>query len=216
MKIVKERLDLQSKLERLWSDERFSNGYSTPAVRELIEVYWWALYLNPCDYRGEMRRRSGRSPSGFSPWIRSVYRADAPRWEPDLRTGFGCDVELPRAKRPCGRGGASSRVTDPSTGEWRIITRCRSHGGYNAPEFIAERSLDKASIPIPHPNRGGVLPSYIRASNWPALYAAARPGWTPPAVGIIADDWPVMMRVVGDPLPSVGRSDLRLIPGGAS
>ena len=38
----------------------------------------------------------------------------------------------------------------------------------------------------------------------------------PPAVGIVADDWPVMEKVIGEPLPRLTKADLRLIPGGAA
>ena len=44
----------------------------------------------------------------------------------------------------------------------------------------------------------------------------ARPGWEPPAVGIVADDWPVMERVIGEPRPQLTKADLRLIPGGVA
>ena len=211
---VKAKLDVFGRLERLWADERFNNGHSTPDVRAFIETYWWAKLANPDAWWAEMHRLAGRERGDY--WARSIYREDAPRWEPDEERRFGCDVMLPIAKRPCGRSGASERVTDPETGQWRMLTRCGKHGGWNAPEFLAERLLDKTRIPKPHPNRGGMLPSYIRANNWPDLYAVARLQWEPPAVGIVADDWPVMERVIGEPLPRLTKADLRLIPGGAA
>lgn len=217
---VKARLATYAKIERLRSDERFINGHSTPAVREFIEAYWWAKITHPDDWWSEMHRATGNADPmqrGRYGWARRIFREDAPRWEPEEpRRGYGCDVLLPRAGRPCGRSGVSGRVTDPATGEWRIVTRCPRHGGYTSSEFVAERSLDKSRTPKPHPNRGGLLPSYIRATNWPDLYADARPRWEPPAVGIVADDWPVMERVIGTPMPKLDKAALRLIPGGAS
>lgn len=32
----------------------------------------------------------------------------------------------------------------------------------------------------------------------------------------VADDWPVMEKVIGEPLPRLTKADLRLIPGGAA
>lgn len=213
---VKARLNAYAKLDRLWTDERFNNGHSTPEVRAFIEAYWWAKIHNADDWWAEMHHLAGRERGGY--WARSIYREDAPRWEPDDRKSgvYGCDVMLPIAKRPCGRSGTTGRVTDPATGQWRILTRCGKHGGWSAPEFLAEDRLDKSLLPKPHPNRGGMLPSYIRVNNWPDLYASARPGWEPPAVGIVADDWPVMERVIGEPRPQLTKADLRLIPGGVA
>ncbi len=214
---VKTKLAIFAKLDRLWSDERFNNGHSTPEVRTFIELYWWAKLSKPDDWWAEMHRLAGRKQAEY--WARMIYREDAPRWEPSgLRSHVHrtCDVMLPIAKRPCGRSGTTGRVTDPQTGQWQMLTRCGKHGGWNAPEFLAERLLDKTRIPKPHPNRGGMLPSYISANNWPDLYAVARPQWEPPAVGIIADDWPVMERVIGESMPKLSKADLRLIPGGGA
>lgn len=211
---VKARLNAYARLDRLWADERFTSGHSTPEVRAFIEAYWWAKAHQPDDWWAEMHRLAERKREDR--WALRIYRADAPRWEPDEERRFGCDVMLPIAKRPCGRSGASERVTDPETGKWRILTRCGKHGGWNAPEFLAERRLDKSLLPKPHPNRGGMLPSYIRANNWPDLYLSARHGWEPPAVGIVADDWPVMEKVIGEPMPKLTKADLRLIPGGVA
>lgn len=212
---VKARLALSADLERLWTDERFTNGHSTTDVREFIEAILWALALDGDLWRDGMRARSGRGDT-WSAWAQRIYREDRPRWEPPSRKTWRCDVMLPIAKRPCGRPGVSGRVTDPNTGQWQIITRCTKHGRYSAAEFLREAALDRDKLPKPHPNRGGILPSYIRASNWPDLYRSVDSRWEPPAVGIVADDWPVMERVIGEPMPKLSKAGLRLIPGGVA
>jgi hypothetical protein len=75
--------------------------------------------------------------------------------------------------------------------------------------YARERSL--TNVPEPMPNSGGLLPCYIRANNWPDVYVWADASWTPPYVGICADDWPVMAKVAKPPMTKV---TLSAIDGG--
>jgi hypothetical protein len=119
-----------------------------------------------------------------------VFSDDAPRYEPP-RGDSRESCEAPGVRKPaCGRRGyLSFRVTNPVDGTWRMARYCARHEAEAQAARTAERVLRASgTLPEPRPNRGGLLPCYVRW-NWEERYAQARPGWKPPAAGICADDW---------------------------
>lgn len=215
---TKAKLALHARLEQLWSDERFTDGRKQGAdLREFITAYLWAAYEGATgdELWESMRKRIVRSEQQF--YLRSIYTADLPRYEPvSFRQGDrwpGCPVPKTRgvnAGKPCGKRGRSSfRVTDPETGEWSMVTYCTAHKAIGEQASAAERAL--VNVPEPLPNTGGLLPSYIKAADWPDMYAAVAHDWKPPYVGIVADDWPVLAKAVEAP---VERFALKAIDGG--
>ncbi|NHI19916.1 hypothetical protein H9L10_03630 [Phycicoccus endophyticus] len=228
---VKSRLDFFDRLDALRSDERFTNGHSTLAVRNFIETYWWCRWHSDSHDEawerlctpGVLARAYGRGQTrdkvSVQIAISRVYSDDAPRWEPETLDSWagGCEHTLaagPRKGDRCGRHASiSGRINHPD-GTWRIGQWCSTHRGEHASAWAESRRLAALDLPQPTPNRGGLLPVYIRANNWPDLYAAHSPGWAPPAVGINADDWPGMERVIAHAEPE--RPALRLIPGGVA
>lgn len=204
---VKAAMAYAAAMDRLYADARFADGRDNgPELRGLIAAYTtlglhghtkgrWEAAVAAC--------ATGRF-TGVGWWVGSVIRADAPRFEPPRQNRWGCNVPKtrgPNVGKPCGKSGTTFRVTDPATGEWSLATYCRAqHHAEGQAAYAAERAL--TGVPEPMPNVGGLLPSYLPAGNWPDLYAQARHGWTPPYVGIIADQWPVMAKVA---TPPVGR-----------
>ena len=167
--------------------------------------------------------------------LRKLIASDAPRWEPppehDVHFSLACcDAPMIRRGGSCGHHPAPLRaqVTDPADGTWRIATFCNRHLEHARKAQAAEKELRAAGpLPVPPPNTGGLLPCYLPSWDWTRLYAKhAAYDWQPPAVGIRADDWPVLARVAGhappklDLLPGDGEDAavaggpvLRLVPG---
>lgn len=212
---TKAKLALHNRLERLWGDPRFVDGRERGEdLREFITAWFWARYEHGTvqdavwkSLRARIRR------SGDQHYLWGLYRADAPRFEPSWEAYRRCEVPKtrgPNTGEPCGRAnGTTFRVTNPATGEWRLATFCRQHDEHGRAARAAEQAL--VNVPEPLPNTGGLLPSYIGASNWPDMYAGARRGWKPPYVGIVADDWPVLAKATTAP---VGKLGLTVIEGG--
>lgn len=207
---VKAALTLADKLERLWADDRFADATRT---REFINA-WLITRYGMADhdeaFRETLRRLGGRDHQWWG-----IVREDAPRFD-GLKGASKfrrCPVPKtrgPRAGEPCGGSPArQSRVTDPQTGEWTYQGWCRQHEQHWRTMCAREKAL--TNVPEPLPNAGGLLPCYIRANNWPDLYVWAMSHWTPPYVGICADDWPVMAKVAKAPLTKVA---LTAIDGG--
>jgi hypothetical protein len=203
---VKESLRLTAVLERLWADDRFDA--SQRKTRDFINA-WLITRYGISDHDEafkETLRRTGNDRQ-FGWW--SLVRGDAPgyHWKGPQR--WGCAIPKtrgPNTGKPCGKSGRSFRVTDPATGEWDVRTYCSQHKHEGDRMWARERAL--TNVPEPMPNHGGLLPCYIRASNWPDLYAWADSSWKPPYVGICADDWPVMGKVATAPLTKVTLSAL--------
>lgn len=203
---TKARLDLTANLDRLWADERFIDGRPRGTeLREFITAFWITKWQIGDHHKAiaEARRRtcSVRAHQGTKwPW-RWLLEADAPRFEPRDLSSWVCQTiktRGPKAGEPCGRpGGICHRVTDPETGEWAIRRWCNAHR--NEGDLLWARERELSSVPEPLPNVGGLFPSYLKASNWPDLYASARPSWKPPYVGIVADDWPILAKTADPP-----------------
>jgi len=136
-------------------------------------------------------------------YLRSAIGEDAPRFEPPpgpkSRDGYGAACEAPMVRRdgPCGvRGSYQARITDPATGRWRIGAWCGRHRDAYDQAWTAEQLRRKAgTFPEPAPNTGGLLALYHPSRAWPDLYAWARAGWEPPALGLNPNDWPVLDKV---------------------
>lgn len=147
--------------------------------------------------------------------IRSIIRKDCPRFEPpDPNSAWHavlCEAPMIRREGPCGqRASEAFRLTDPVTGHWRMAGGCSRHREWGRELHRLELERYRAGVlPEPIPNRGGLAPTHFRAS-WPDLYAWADPNWTPPKVGIVAADWPVLAQVQAH-----ARPDFTAIPGGA-
>lgn len=230
---VKSRLAFFDRIDRLRADERFSNGHGTPQTRDFIETWWWCrwqtttheeaweLISTPGVLRSRYGRRSTEDRLSVHAAITGVYYDDAPRWEPENFGGrgtLGCEHTLhsgPRRGQRCGKSYRRAGRVEHADGTWHVSAWCGAHESIGQTAFAESRRIAATPRPEPTPNRGGLLPVYIRANNWPDLYAAHSPGWKPPAVGINADDWPVMERVLSHvELAQPERPALRLIPGG--
>lgn len=198
---TKRVLRLHSDIARVMSDGRFDRRRHGAELRHFIVSYFWASF--ECRDSDERWKRvlqlSGLSDRRDVEYaLRQLFAYDAPRYEPESLFGYPVCKELmqrgPRAGDECGKHSTfSTRVTDLSTGEWEMQGWCSNHRRLG--ELYQQSSRHAPTAPEPLPNTGGLLPGYIRASNWPDLYAAALYGWKPPSVGINADDWPVLAKV---------------------
>jgi hypothetical protein len=203
---VKDSLTLTDKLTKLWADDRFTEA---TRVRDFINAWLITRYDLPHDeaFKETLRRLGDR---GHAWW--GTVRDDAPRFDGMLGASKfrRCPVPKtrgPYAGEPCGRSFArQTRVTNPATGEWTYQGWCRQHEQHWRTMAARERTL--TNVPEPLPNRGGLLPCYIPASNWPDVYVWAMSHWKPPYVGICADDWPVMAKAAKAPLTKVALSAL--------
>lgn len=205
---VKASLALTATLERLWADDRFSE---VPNVRGFINTWLITRYsISDHDeaFQETLRRLGAERRYGW----RVIVADDAPRFDGLLNSDRfrRCPVPKtrgPHAGEPCGKSPARSlRVTDTTTGEWTYQGWCRQHESHWRTMAAREKYL--TNVPEPLPNRGGLMPCYIRASNWPDVYVQAMSHWTPPYVGIVADDWPVMAKVAKAPLMKVALTAL--------
>lgn len=202
---TKRILRLHTNLAGVMADKRFSDGRRMGTeVRAFIIAVLWARFDEPDKQLqwarvGELAGYTSGRPHFAGHRYREMLRADAPRYEPldYFRSDAACPVPMmrgPRTGDPCGkRGTRSFRVTDPETGEWNIAGWCTRHLDEANTAWGAEQA--GAPYPEPVPNMGGLLPGYIHATNWPELYEHARPGWKAPALGIDANDWPVLAKV---------------------
>lgn len=209
---MKRMLTARDMISRAYTDTRFDVDHNTRKVRTLAVTTLWMMYVErppSAEFWNRVRMIMGLTSIGF----KLLIAADAPRYEPpDLHTRTGCLAPKARGGGVCGRSPQTTfQVTDPETGRWRLAGFCFRHRDYGDQVHRAERAVDASSIPEPVPNTGGLLPCYIglRGGGWPDLYAWASSGWKPPAVGIRADDWPVMEKVVAAKPPA-----LRVIIGG--
>jgi len=206
---TKRILRLHTNIARLMTDDRFLDGREHGLeLRSFVMSWWWSGFELPAGEQDARWERClalmGRRLDEAYWWVQSLWRADRPRFDPDHGrperwARVRCCVPLVRGPRKgdlCGQAWASQvRVTEPVSGEWRVVGYCRRHAAEGAAARAkAEPATGVAREPVP--NVGGLLPCYVRASNWPDLYAGAQPGWKPPELGINADDWPTLAKVV--------------------
>lgn len=200
-------LRLHTQLARVMADGRFSDGRRKGAeLRAFIIAYHWARFEggDQDDQWERTRELAGLTGNRDDGWkLRQLYGADAPRFEPVGQEPWHrptCPVPMlagPRTGEPCGKTGTLTfRRTDPVTGEWVNVGYCTRHKDIGDREYHRQRQQQAACpAPTPVPNTGGLLPCYIRATNWPDIYTDACCGWKPPPVGLAADDWPVLVKV---------------------
>jgi len=217
-KSITNRAKAFDQIERLWADGRFTTMSSRDGdeLREFITVFllmqargekitWQRLYD---------RLTAGRYRAQLGWWHRGILRADLPRYAPvDPPNYRQCPVPKTRGKnagKPCGRSYVvSHRITDPETGEWQLMGWCRDHEPHGRILIAREKAL--TDVPEPLPNTGGLLPSYLPNYDWQVMYERIDERWTPPYVGIVADDWPVLARTQTAP---VGKPSLTSLDGG--
>lgn len=185
---------------RVWNDQR-----ATPLVRELLLALAWITERDPA-YRDPERTRRERTRHvwqqarrmlGHDALGRARYKEaiaqDAPRYEPtDTWANAVCEAPRVRSRiaAVCGRRASLQHHVverDLRTG-WQVDHWfCSRHRDHAARVRAQVRAAGEP--PEPLPNTGGLLPCYFRA-DFASFYAKCRPGWTAPACGICADDWP--------------------------
>lgn len=178
------------RLERLYADRRLEAQQNGDDLRTVLTHLIWIE-----EVEGLADRMADRLDGLISEnrlWL--ALREDRPRFQPD-GDDPSCPVPTPR-KPACGKRWAESfRVTDAATGQWSMAGYCRAHEREARSAYLAELRLRKSvKLPEPTPNMGGLGPSHADI-NWPDMYRWTDPLWKPPAVGIIAADWPTMTRV---------------------
>ena len=94
-------------------------------------------------------------------------------------------------------------VAEKRDGTWQIVNFCRHHEDYACQVHAEERRRQGSSLPEPAPNAGGLLPCYFPWRAWEQTYRDAEPGWKVPALGIKADDWPVLAKVTAAEPPKL-------------
>lgn len=204
-------------IDRLWADERFDDGRRYGhELRAFITGYLVARARHgdhKAAFEEALAHVTGRYLGVGHMW-RMLLQEDAPRYTDRSDSRRGCPVVKTRGKyagKPCGRYQSfTARVTNIETGEWTLEGWCRAHEAAYRTMRAREQTL--TNVPEPLPNIGGLLPSYLTATNWPDLYDSACYRWKPPYVGIIADQWPVMAKVATAPLMKVS---LSLVAGGS-
>ncbi|MFC4006567.1 hypothetical protein ACFOY2_05000 [Nonomuraea purpurea] len=196
-------LKVREDVSRAMKDVRFPRPNRWGGdLRMFVVTSIWVLGVERAP-RGQRIRRACEvmGLDNFRFW--ELIRSDLPRYEPHAEPyDAGCVVELPRAKRPCGRSGqVGFQVTNPVDGTWQMARFCSRHREEADAANMAENRRRDAGLPTPLPNRGGLLPCYL-PWDWEKNYRKADGSWTPPAVGIRADDWPVLARVeMANPTP---------------
>lgn len=196
-------LKVREDISRAMKDPRFPPASERGGeLRMFVVTAIWVLGVERAP-RGERIKRVGEVMGLDNRQFWALVREDLPRYEPEPEPyNAGCVVELPRAKRRCGRGMEYGfHVTNPVDGTWQMVSYCSRHREEGRAAHAAERRRREAGLPEPLPNRGGLLPCYL-PWDWAKNYAIASPSWKPPAVGIRADDWPVLARVeMANPTP---------------
>jgi hypothetical protein len=97
---------------------------------------------------------------------------------------------------------------DPRTGWVTAHWFCKRHKDH-ADRVTEQVRAQNEQAPEPIPNTGGLLPCYFKA-DWAKVYERYRPGWTAPAYGLCADDWPAVDNLMVRP---ARHSRLRVIGG---
>ncbi|MFI7644150.1 hypothetical protein [Nonomuraea sp. NPDC049400] len=205
-------LKVREDISRAMRDTRFPPGNHRHAdLRMFVVTAIWVLGVERAP-RGERIKRVCEVMGLDNRQFWELIRSDLPRYEPDPEPyDAGCVVELPRAKRPCGRSlMVGFRVTNPVDGTWQMARFCSRHRQEADAANEAEKRRRDAGLPVPLPNRGGLLPCYL-PWDWAKNYAKADSSWEPPTVGIRADDWPTLAKVeAANPTPP----KLRVMLGG--
>jgi hypothetical protein len=210
---LKQILQVHDHIAKIYADDRFPPpDHFGGDLRMLAITITWVVSVERAP-KGQRFKRvcEVMHLSNFAFW--ELIRADLPRYEPprDSETGL-CEAPMLRRDGPCGKNGMQSfHVTNPHDGTWRLVSYCTKHRDIANKVHAAERERKRRGVPEPMPNRGGLLPCYVRW-DWEKNYRLARSSWEPPKVGICADDWPVMAKVVA--ASSAAPPPLRVVVGG--
>lgn len=194
---LKRALKVHDLMARIYADDRFPprRGSLGGDLRQFALATAWVLGAERVP-RGEIWSRVAEIMH-FDGWRRFWWtiEQDCPRYEPPPLAAE-CEALMIRRDGMCGQRASSHvAVTNPADGTWRHVGYCRRHEADADAVRDAERRRRKAGgIPGPVPNAGGLLPCYLRW-NWPYAYRQARSDWEAPALGICADDWPVLAKV---------------------
>jgi hypothetical protein len=209
---LKRILQVHDHIARIYADDRFPPADHFGDLRMLAITITWVLSVERAP-KGERFRRvcEVMHLDNFSFW--ELIRVDLPRYEPERGSDTGlCEAPMIRREGACGKHGMQGfHVTNPNDGTWRLVSYCSRHRDVADKVYAAERERKQKGVPEPLPNRGGLLPCYVRW-NWEKNYKLARSSWEPPKVGICADDWPVMAKVVE--ASSAPPPPLRVVFGG--
>jgi hypothetical protein len=208
---MKRVLDVHAILARAYADDRLSRRAGPCNLRSFVVTTAWVCGIDRPEGNRWERVAELMGIRGDSLW--SVFREDAPRYEPLRGTDdSGCEGEMLRRGKPglCGRRSSTAfRVTDPSDGTWRMAAYCSRHDTEAQAAFRAEHLMCKTRIiPEPDPNVGGLLPCYFKW-DWEKWYRQAYPSWKPPRLGIRADDWPAMAKMSPASTPAARLSLIR-------
>ena len=188
---------------RVWQDKRM-----TPEARELLLLAAWLTFRDP--KRGEDNWRfwgrateilgaDGHAGRRQRPRLAVLLDADAPQYEPDWQApewrDDSCQAPMIRRAGLCGQPSSTHAArVDPATG-WEVpVWYCSRHREFGRQVQAAYKTAHK---PEPIPNRGGLLPSYLRHragdGGWVKLYGWAskwcHSGWKPQVgYGLAADE----------------------------
>jgi hypothetical protein len=191
---------------RVWQDTRL-----TPEARELLLLIVWLSRRDPklgqdgqtfWGRAGEILGADGQRAGRARPRLATLVDSDRPRYEPDWADNAwqhrACQSPMIRRAGECGQHATdhSTRVA-ADTGWLEPVWYCSRHRDFGRAAEAAYRAQDK---PFPIPNRGGMLPSYLKAKGgdeaWVKLYEWASKwcfsSWKPPqGYGLAASEWPV-------------------------
>jgi hypothetical protein len=114
--------------------------------------------------------------------IRHALRDDARAYRTPLHHHRRCTAPMIRRSGECGKYATNQAViTDWVTGERHHILACsqpRHRDWWNA-TVTANRAQKPDLVPLPPANSGGVLARYFPEIDWPKLWLAIDPTWTP-------------------------------------
>jgi hypothetical protein len=195
---LKRTLATHNLIARIYKDDRFPAATRLSGdLRMFAITVTWVIGIERSPKGDRMQRVADiMHLNNFQFW--GLIRSDLPRYEPPRISESGlCEAPMIRRDGLCEQNGTRSfHVTNPNDGTWRLVSFCTRHSDVASKVAMAERDRKaKGGLPEPLPNRGGLLPCYIRW-NWEKHYKQARSSWEPPKVGICANDWPVMAKVV--------------------
>jgi hypothetical protein len=200
---IKRTLKLHQLIGSIYADTRFPPGRQSARcdVRSLALAMAWVIAEQ---HGGQIWPRVHEILHLDNRSFLWVIRQDVPRYEPP-RVDPGCAAPMIRREGTCGnpRTCTGFRVTDPADGTWQIVNFCRHHEDYACQVHAEERRRQGSSLPEPAPNAGGLLPCYFPWRAWEQTYRDAEPGWKVPALGIKADDWPVLAKVTAAEPPKL-------------
>ncbi|WP_188197274.1 hypothetical protein [Nonomuraea sp. SYSU D8015] len=194
-------LDAHQLIARAYKDDRFPTSGRGGDFRMFVITWIWIVAIERCPKDDRWKRAASILGLRNNFQLRELIASDAPRYEPEDRGAWYAPCPAPMIRRSglCERRGTIRvRVTNPDDGTWRPDWYCSRHRDVANQVQEHERALlASGKVPEPLPNRGGLGPSYLRW-KWANVYRwAAGASWEPPSVGLCADDWPVMAKVLG-------------------